>query len=69
MKFESMVVSLLVAILDRLFFPNNVSILRDRENQILMSNASAWASTQIYKTLSPEEYEHLEQGQPFRDER
>ncbi len=51
MKYEIFVIRLLVAILDRLVFPDSVDILRDRENQVLMSNASAWASSQTLKKL------------------
>ena len=51
MKYEIFVIRLLVAIMDRLVFPERVDILRDRENQILMSNASAWASSKTLKKL------------------
>jgi hypothetical protein len=51
MRYEIFVIRLLVAILDRLVFPDSVDILRDKENQVLMSNASAWASSQTLKKL------------------
>jgi len=45
MEFQVLVIRLLIAVLDRIMFPNAVSMERDRKHQLLMSNAIHWCDS------------------------
>jgi hypothetical protein len=42
MTFEILAIRLLVSILDRLMFPHLLDLNRDRQHQLLISNALKW---------------------------
>lgn len=53
MKFEILVIRLLVAILEYLIYPRTGIYNKDRQNQFLMSDAIEWTNRQIENNQNP----------------